>query len=241
MSAAVCPYCRAEIEPDEAQVVVCPGCGTPHHADCFEENGGCTIFGCSAAPPAEPKLSIGTPDLYRAGITSAVPAAPQDSVPPPPPLIGSTGAPPPPLPGQATLAATEPPEHGPPMFNSWGYSLLTHPLPNPEPEAAPLFSSLGYGPPRAIPSPVPRPASMTADWALDPALPRKNRVTYMLLGVMLGALGAHSFYAGSMKKGFVQLGITLLSFGLAGLMVWIWAIIDICTITTDNDGIPFRN
>ena len=239
MSAAICPYCRAEIEPDPAQAVYCPGCGTPHHVDCFEENGGCTIFGCSAAPPAESKLSIGSPDLYSAVITRAVPPALSVPGPPPPPLIGSTGAPPPPMPRQATLPPAGEPE--PPMFNSWGYSLLAHPLPNPEPGAAPLFSSLGYGPPRAIPSPALRPGYIPTSWAVDPALPQKNRITYMLLGVLLGALGAHSFYAGTMKKGFVQLGITLLSLGFAGLMVWIWAIIDICTISTDNDGIPFRN
>jgi TM2 domain-containing membrane protein YozV len=62
-----------------------------------------------------------------------------------------------------------------------------------------------------------------------------------VLGIMLGMFGAHSFYAGSRKKGFLQLGITVLSLGFAGLMVWIWAVIDICTISTDNDGISFRN
>jgi TM2 domain-containing membrane protein YozV len=127
------------------------------------------------------------------------------------------------------------------MFNSWGYSLLAHPLPNQVPEAPPLFSSLGYGRPQPTPYSAPQPATISVDWAIDPALPRKNRTTYLLLGVLLGALGAHSFYAGSKKKGFVQLGITVLSFGFAGLMVWIWAVIDIFTITTDNDGVPFRN
>lgn len=239
MSAAVCPYCRTEIEPEPAQAVHCPGCGTPHHTDCFKENEGCTIFGCSAAPPAEPKLSIGSPDLYQAGIAAAPPPAPFSPV-PPPPLPGSTGAPPPPMPEQTPLQATTP-SWATPGYNLAGVPFLTHPLPNQEPAAAPLFNSLGYGPPRAIPSPAPRPVYIPADLAVDPSLPRKNRITYILLGVLLGALGAHSFYAGSMKKGYVQLGITLLSFGFAGLMVWIWAIIDICTITTDNDGIPFRN
>lgn len=214
MSAPVCPYCRAVIDPNEAQAVLCPGCGTPHHGDCFEENGGCTVFGCTAAPPAELKLSIGAPDLSQAG-SAATPPASFNPV-PPPPLPGSTGAPPPPLPGQSTPPASEPP---------------------------PLFSSLGFGPPRATPVPTfaPRPGFPPPEWTLDPALPRKNRATYLVLGVLLGGLGAHSFYAGSTKKGLLQLGITLFTFGLAGLMVWIWAIIDICTITTDHDGIPFRN
>jgi TM2 domain-containing membrane protein YozV len=223
MSAAVCPYCRAAIEPDEAQTVLCSGCGTPHHADCFEENGGCTVFGCSAAPAAEPKLSIATPDLQQAEVPGAAP--PSTSPVPPPPLI------------QAAPHSTELPE-APPMFNSWGYNLLAHSLPEPVPERPPLFSSLGYGRPQTTPwsAPTPRPSP-----ALDPTRPAKNRTVFLLLGVLLGAFGAHSFYAGSIKKGFLQLAITLLTFGLAGLMVWIWAVIDICTIYTDHDGIPFRN
>jgi len=236
MSAAVCPYCRVAIEPDEAQVVVCTGCATPHHGDCFEENGGCTIFGCSAAPAAEPKLSIGAPDLQHAVLAAAVPSVPAFPGPPPPPFAGLPGAPPPPLP----MRASAPPEAGS-GFNSWGYNLLTHPLPEEPPEAPPLFSSLGYGPPRTVRSPVPHPAFITPEWAIDPALPRKNRTAFLLLGVLFGAFGAHSFYAGSIKKGFLQLAITVLTLGFAGMMVWIWAVIDICTITTDKDGIPFRN
>jgi TM2 domain-containing membrane protein YozV len=127
------------------------------------------------------------------------------------------------------------------MFKSLGYNLLAHPLPEQEPQRAPLFSSLGYGAPRGVPFPAPTPAPMPHRPAFDPSLPAKNRTVFLLLGVLLGAFGAHSFYAGSIKKGFLQLAITLLTFGFAGLMVWIWAVIDICTISTDHDGIPFRN
>ena len=41
-----------------AEMVQCPGCGTPHHRDCWEENLGCTVFGCSHAPKDEPKTTI---------------------------------------------------------------------------------------------------------------------------------------------------------------------------------------
>jgi TM2 domain-containing membrane protein YozV len=238
MSAA-CPYCRAPIEQDEAPTALCPGCGTPHHADCFEENGGCTVFGCSAAPAAEPKLSIDVPELTAAGIAGAVSQVAPNPVapPPPPPFIGSAAAaPPPPL--QAAPRTTSAPE-GPPMFNSFGYSLLAHPLPDQEIERPPLFSSLGYGRPQSTPAPT-RLANLDRI-AMDSSLPAKNRTVFLLLGVLFGAFGAHSFYAGAKKKGFLQLGITLLTFGFAGLMVWIWAVIDICTINTDNNGIPFRN
>lgn len=215
MNAAVCPYCRVPIEAGEAELTVCPGCATPHHADCYAENGGCTVFGCAAAPPAEPKLSIGAPDLQSAVSSGAPLAAPV--APPPPPLLSSTGAPPPPLPGQTAAPAPQ------------------------LPEPPPLFSSLGYGRPQPIPYPVPPPAYAPVAAAFDLARPAKSRTTFLLLGVLLGAFGAHSFYAGSWKKGFVQLGITVLTFGFAGMMVWIWAVIDICTISTDSEGVPFRN
>lgn len=42
----ICPFCKTEIKPGEA-VKVCPACGIPHHEICWEENHGCTTFGCS--------------------------------------------------------------------------------------------------------------------------------------------------------------------------------------------------
>ena len=52
-----CPYCREAIS--EHDLLACP----PHHKACWQENGGCTVFGCQYAPADEPKLSIATPDL----------------------------------------------------------------------------------------------------------------------------------------------------------------------------------
>ena len=42
----ICPYCKTEIKEDE-QVIACPSCAIPHHTSCWEENRGCTTFGCS--------------------------------------------------------------------------------------------------------------------------------------------------------------------------------------------------
>lgn len=42
----VCPFCKTEIKEGDA-VKVCPACGIPHHEGCWEENKGCTTFGCS--------------------------------------------------------------------------------------------------------------------------------------------------------------------------------------------------
>jgi TM2 domain-containing membrane protein YozV len=63
MSSAVCPYCRAPFDDVNGQAIECEGCGTPHHADCYEENGGCTVFGCSKAPGEEPKVAVSVPEV----------------------------------------------------------------------------------------------------------------------------------------------------------------------------------
>lgn len=41
----ICPYCKTEIKEGE-EIKVCPECGIPHHLSCWEENHGCTTFGC---------------------------------------------------------------------------------------------------------------------------------------------------------------------------------------------------
>ena len=42
----ICPFCKTEIKEGDI-VKVCPVCNIPHHAGCWEENKGCTTFGCS--------------------------------------------------------------------------------------------------------------------------------------------------------------------------------------------------
>lgn len=42
----ICPYCKNEIKEGD-EVKVCPVCDIPHHTECWEENKGCTTFGCS--------------------------------------------------------------------------------------------------------------------------------------------------------------------------------------------------
>jgi TM2 domain-containing membrane protein YozV len=200
-SALACPYCRMTLEQAEGQITICPGCETPHHTDCFEENGGCTVFGCSSAPPPEPKLSIATPDLSATQPEPAIPVLTRVSRPPPPP-----------------------------------------PGASPAPVPPPLFSSIGYTPPQPLPYLAASLSPATGAATFQSGLPSdKDRTTFVVLGIVLGAFGAHSFYVGSTKKAFLQLALTLLSLGFAGLMVWIWAIIDVCTITTDHNGQLLRS
>lgn len=44
-----CPYCQTKIK-NQNEAVTCPLCGTPHHTDCWTENGGCTTYGCRENP-----------------------------------------------------------------------------------------------------------------------------------------------------------------------------------------------
>jgi hypothetical protein len=59
---ANCPTCQTLIAANEP-AVLCPTCSTPHHQECWDEVGGCAIYGCASAPevikPAEagPALS----------------------------------------------------------------------------------------------------------------------------------------------------------------------------------------
>ena len=64
----------------------------------------------------------------------------------------------------------------------------------------------------------------------------KGRTAFVLLGIFLGALGIHNFYAGYQGKAIAQLLISLLSFGFLSPVSWVWAIIEVCTVKTDSNN-----
>ncbi len=66
----------------------------------------------------------------------------------------------------------------------------------------------------------------------------KNRGVYIILGLFLGCLGIHNFYAGYHGRGAAQLIITiLLGWVIIGLVITVlWALIEICTVTEDAAG-----
>lgn len=70
------------------------------------------------------------------------------------------------------------------------------------------------------------------------AVSSKSRVAYILLGLFLGGLGVHNFYAGYSGKGFAQLLLTLLLFWtiIVPICVTIWIIIEVCTVDHDAYG-----
>jgi len=70
----------------------------------------------------------------------------------------------------------------------------------------------------------------------------KDRIAYILLGVFLGVLGVHNFFAGYTSRGVAQLRITILAGWLIIplVAVWIWVIVEICTVTQDAQGVPLQ-
>lgn len=71
---------------------------------------------------------------------------------------------------------------------------------------------------------------------------QKSRVAYILLGLFLGGLGIHNFYAGYAGRGVAQLLITLLIGWLIVplVAVGIWVIVEVITVTRDAQGVPFN-
>jgi TM2 domain-containing membrane protein YozV len=213
MSGASCPYCRTAFESDDA-IVACSGCQTEHHADCLQENGGCTVFGCSQAPAEEPKISVSDQDLVSGTRTQPPPSAHPHSLlnlsEPPPPVapLARTPTPPPP----------RPPGAPPPSLAMSGFQTSHVPV-----TSYPTFA--GYAPPPPAP--------------ISGYEPRKSRVVFVLLAVFLGAFGGHNFYAGYVKKAVIQLCITLFSCFTGSFISWIWAIVEACLVNRDDDGIAF--
>jgi TM2 domain-containing membrane protein YozV len=208
-----CPYCRAPFEPDD-EVLTCEACATPHHADCYAENGGCTVFGCSRAPVDEPKISISSQDLNQpAGGPSRPPGAGFTATPGP--------TPPPPMRPGSTTAVPPPPPRGAAYAQPRVYEDTTRYLTPPRD-----LTFGGY-------NEAPRPSTLPA------YIPRRSRLTYILLGVFLGAFGGHNFYAGYIKRAIAQLLITVLTCFWGALISWIWAIVEICIVTQDDDGVAF--
>lgn len=57
-----CPYCQSKIKTG-ADFIVCSHCGTPHHKECWNENLGCTTYGCISNPLTEVRPDVISTDV----------------------------------------------------------------------------------------------------------------------------------------------------------------------------------
>lgn len=57
---AWCAICQSPLE-SEGAVTDCPSCRARYHADCWRENGGCAVYGCTEVPPVEKLGSLEIP------------------------------------------------------------------------------------------------------------------------------------------------------------------------------------
>ena len=221
----VCPYCRTEVGEAEGERKDCPGCGTPHHADCFAENGGCTVFGCANAPSDEAKVTVSGTDLMGNTVTRQAPAPTPTPVMRPGLTLGS---------GFTTFRAPAVSVAQPAPVTVPGGNGVAPPTPPPPP----IVGTGVAPPPQAGPGPQSQqtPSSLAHYY---PVARPKTRVIFVLLGIFLGVFGVHNFYAGYMKKGAIQLCVTLLSCFYAAILSWIWAIVEICTVNRDAEGTQF--
>lgn len=79
--ALACPQCAAQLRVPSAAAVMncaicqspfqsgeptanCPTCQAVYHADCWQENGGCAIYGCAEVPKVEQRRAIEIPISY---------------------------------------------------------------------------------------------------------------------------------------------------------------------------------
>jgi hypothetical protein len=59
----VCAICQSPLGAGEPQTK-CPACAAPYHADCWQENGGCAVYGCAEVPPTEGRAALEIPAAY---------------------------------------------------------------------------------------------------------------------------------------------------------------------------------
>ncbi len=83
----------------------------------------------------------------------------------------------------------------------------------------------------------------------DPADPRgydgvgstRSRLVAGLLGIFLGFIGVHRFYLGYTGTGVVQILLTIVTGGAAGVWGFIEGILCLCGQMTDVDGLTLRD
>jgi hypothetical protein len=69
-----CPFCKQGID-DGAPRVRCRDCGTRHHAGCWEEHRGCSVFACGSL---RRPIALATPSCAASGDAPVLPDEPDE-------------------------------------------------------------------------------------------------------------------------------------------------------------------
>jgi predicted RNA-binding Zn-ribbon protein involved in translation (DUF1610 family) len=62
-SSELCAICQSPLGADETKAA-CPDCAAVYHADCWQENRGCAVYGCPQVPPTEKHDALEVPMAY---------------------------------------------------------------------------------------------------------------------------------------------------------------------------------
>ena len=73
----VCAICLSPISEEEGKND-CPDCRAEYHTDCWRENGGCAVYGCSQVPAVEQRQAIEIPPSYWGQENKPCPACGQE-------------------------------------------------------------------------------------------------------------------------------------------------------------------
>ncbi len=77
---------------------------------------------------------------------------------------------------------------------------------------------------------------------IPPGYQQKSKMAAGLLGIFLGALGIHNFYLGNSNRGIIQIVLTFITCGVAGLWGFIEGIMILSgSIKTDAKGVPLSD
>jgi TM2 domain-containing membrane protein YozV len=220
MAEPVCPYCRMPFDEASPPKIFCTACGMPHHEDCYLENGGCTVFGCKRAPADDPKLQVSQSDL------SAVSMPVQQYAP-----VAQQYAP---IAQQYTPTVQQPAVQQSAPVQGYQPSRYSGPLGLSQAAATAPALVAAPMPVAAQPMPIAYPYAQPVS-----GVTYKSRTTYIVLGIFLGGLGIHNFYAGYTGRAVGQLCLTVLTLGMLSIVSWIWAIIEICIVEKDSTGQRF--
>ncbi len=61
--AATCAFCFTSLD-GTIDIVACPSCRTGYHPECWQENGGCAVYGCTRMPVVDARQAIEIPHSY---------------------------------------------------------------------------------------------------------------------------------------------------------------------------------